>query len=37
LKAQPRQCSVQCPFGLTETRVPVRLGERVIDFLATAA
>jgi AraC-like DNA-binding protein len=27
--------SVQCPFGLTETTVPVRLGERVIGFLAT--
>jgi len=30
---QPR--SLQCPFGLTETRVPVRLGERVIGLLAT--
>jgi len=30
---QPR--SIQCPFGLTETTVPVRLGERVIGFLAT--
>ena len=28
---QPR--SVQCPFGLTETRVPVHLGERLIGFL----
>ena len=27
--------SIQCPFGLTETTVPVRLGERVIGFLAT--
>lgn len=27
--------SVQCPFGLTETRLPVRLGDRVIGFLAT--
>jgi AraC-like DNA-binding protein len=30
---QPR--SIQCPFGLTETTVPVRMGERVIGFLAT--
>ncbi len=30
-----RPRSVQCPFGLTETRVPVRLGERMIGFLAT--
>jgi AraC-like DNA-binding protein/ligand-binding sensor protein len=30
---QPR--SIQCPFGLTETRVPVQLGDRVIGFLAT--
>jgi len=30
---QPR--SIQCPFGLTETTVPVRLGGRVIGFLAT--
>ena len=30
---QPR--SIQCPFGLTETTVPLRLGERVIGFLAT--
>src|SRR5262249_30359246 len=28
-------CSFVCPFGLTETTVPVRLGERVIGFLAT--
>ncbi len=27
--------SVQCAFGLTETTVPVRVGERVIGFLAT--
>jgi AraC-like DNA-binding protein/ligand-binding sensor protein len=27
--------SVQCGFGLTETTVPVRLGGRVIGFLAT--
>ena len=27
--------SVQCAFGLTETRVPVRVGDRVIGFLAT--
>jgi AraC-like DNA-binding protein/ligand-binding sensor protein len=27
--------SIQCPFGLTETTVPVRLGERVIGFLCT--
>jgi len=33
LSGQPR--SVQCPFGLTETTVPVRLGERVIGFLCT--
>jgi AraC-like DNA-binding protein len=26
-------CTVQCPFGLTETRVPVLLGERLIGFL----
>lgn len=30
---QPR--SIQCPFGLTETTVPLRLGGRVIGFLAT--
>lgn len=30
---QPR--SIQCPFGLTETTVPVRLGERAIGFLCT--
>lgn len=30
---QPR--SIKCPLGLTETTVPVRLGERVIGFLAT--
>lgn len=27
--------SIQCAFGLTETTVPVRLGGRVIGFLAT--
>lgn len=27
--------SIQCPFGLTETTVPLRLGDRVIGFLAT--
>lgn len=27
--------SIQCPFGLTETTVPIRLGERVIGFLCT--
>ncbi len=27
--------SVQCAFGLTETTVPVRLGDRVIGLLAT--
>ena len=26
-------CTVRCPFGLTETRVPVQLGERLIGFL----
>jgi AraC-like DNA-binding protein/ligand-binding sensor protein len=31
--AGPR--SVRCPFGFTETTVPVRLGDRVIGFLAT--
>lgn len=30
---EPR--SIQCPFGLTETTVPVRLGERVIGLLCT--
>ena len=30
---QPR--SIQCPFGLTETTVPVRVGERVIGLLCT--
>jgi AraC-like DNA-binding protein/ligand-binding sensor protein len=30
---EPR--SVQCAFGLTETTVPLRLGDRVIGFLAT--
>ena len=29
------QHSVQCPFGLTETAVPIRIGERVIGFLCT--
>ena len=29
--AQP--CTVQCPFGLTETRIPVELGDRWIGFL----
>ena len=28
---QPR--SVACPFGLTETRVPVQMGDRVIGYL----
>lgn len=33
-KRQGQQpCTVQCPFGLTETRVPVHLGERLIGFL----
>jgi AraC-like DNA-binding protein/ligand-binding sensor protein len=27
--------SIQCPFGLTETAVPIRIGERVIGFLCT--
>jgi len=27
--------SIQCPFGLTETAVAIRLGERVIGFLCT--
>ena len=27
--------SIQCPFGLTETAVPVRVGERLIGFLCT--
>ena len=27
--------SIQCPFGLTETTVPIRVGERVIGFLCT--
>ena len=27
--------SIQCAFGLTETTVPLRLGDRVIGFLAT--
>jgi AraC-like DNA-binding protein/ligand-binding sensor protein len=27
--------SIQCAFGLTETAVPIRLGERVIGFLCT--
>jgi AraC-like DNA-binding protein/ligand-binding sensor protein len=27
--------SIQCPFGLTETAVPIPLGERVIGFLCT--
>lgn len=30
-----RPRSVLCPFGLTETTVPIRLGERVIGFLCT--
>jgi AraC-like DNA-binding protein len=30
---QPR--SIQCPFGLTETTVPIRLGDRVIGVLCT--
>ena len=28
-------CSIRCPFGLTETTVPVRVGDRVIGFLCT--
>lgn len=33
-KQQGQQpCSVRCPFGLTETRVPVQLGDRLIGFL----
>ena len=33
-KQQGQQpCSVRCPFGLTETRVPVQLGNRLIGFL----
>ena len=33
-KHQDKQpCSLRCPFGLTETRVPVQLGDRVIGFL----
>ena len=33
-KEQGQQpCNVRCPFGLTETRVPVQLGERVIGYL----
>ncbi len=28
-----RACSVRCPFGLTETGVPVQLGSRVIGYL----
>jgi AraC-like DNA-binding protein/ligand-binding sensor protein len=35
LKGGEEPRSFQCPFGLTETTVPVRLGERVIGFLAT--
>jgi AraC-like DNA-binding protein/ligand-binding sensor protein len=27
--------SIQCPFGLTETAVPILLGQRVIGFLCT--
>ena len=27
--------SIQCTFGLTETAVPIRLGQRVIGFLCT--
>jgi AraC-like DNA-binding protein/ligand-binding sensor protein len=27
--------SIQCPFGLTESAVPIRLGERIIGFLCT--
>jgi AraC-like DNA-binding protein/ligand-binding sensor protein len=27
--------SLQCPFGLTETTVPVYVGDRIIGFLAT--
>lgn len=33
-KQQGQQpCSIQCPFGLTETRIPVHLGDRLIGFL----
>lgn len=33
-KPQSQQpCNVRCPFGLTETRVPVQLGDRLIGFL----
>lgn len=28
-------CTVTCPFGLCDTAVPVRLGERLIGFLQT--
>ena len=35
LNPDEKPLSIQCPFGLTETTVPVRLGERVIGFLAT--
>lgn len=26
-------CTLRCPFGLTETRVPIQLGDRLIGFL----
>jgi AraC-like DNA-binding protein len=35
LKGTGAPRSFECPFGLTETNVPVKLGERVIGFLAT--
>ncbi|HKP04297.1 MAG TPA: helix-turn-helix domain-containing protein [Chthoniobacterales bacterium] len=31
--AGARPCTETCPFGLTETAVPVRLGEKTIGFL----
>ena len=33
-RSQSQQpCSVRCAFGLTETRIPVQLGDRLIGFL----
>jgi hypothetical protein len=35
--AGARPHNLRCPFGFTETTVPVRVGDRVIGFLATGS
>jgi len=34
-QATEKPCSLTCPLGLTDSAVPVRLGEKVIGFLQT--